>query len=141
MVRAYCFLFASLFSLRRETTARLHRPSPTTRCTSTPHQHPIPTPNTISMQLRPRNHPPSASTLSDYFASSRPQSKKRKVEKDSNHQDHSKPPKRTRYIHAPGKTPFPEWSHPTPEECLEVRNLLESVHGESVSWTKTWQLV
>lgn len=30
----------------------------------------------------------------------------------------------------PGTTPYPEWPHPTPEECEEVTRLLSSVHGE-----------
>ncbi|KAL2871384.1 uncharacterized protein BJX67DRAFT_389037 [Aspergillus lucknowensis] len=32
----------------------------------------------------------------------------------------------------PGTTPFPEWAHPTPEECEEVNTLLSSIHGEVV---------
>lgn len=30
----------------------------------------------------------------------------------------------------PGTTPYPEWPHPTAEECEEVTRLLSSVHGE-----------
>ncbi|KAL1977167.1 hypothetical protein VTN31DRAFT_26 [Thermomyces dupontii] len=30
----------------------------------------------------------------------------------------------------PGVSPFPDWPHPTPEECEEVNRLLSSVHGE-----------
>ncbi|KAF2135770.1 uncharacterized protein K452DRAFT_292961 [Aplosporella prunicola CBS 121167] len=30
----------------------------------------------------------------------------------------------------PGSTPYPEWPHPTPEECQEVVRLLSSIHGE-----------
>ena len=30
----------------------------------------------------------------------------------------------------PGETPFPEWPHPTPEECHEVVRQLSKVHGE-----------
>lgn len=37
--------------------------------------------------------------------------------------------KRPPYRLTPGKTPFPDWSHPTPEECKVVNNLLSSVHG------------
>ncbi|GAD91579.1 HhH-GPD family base excision DNA repair protein [Paecilomyces variotii No. 5] len=33
----------------------------------------------------------------------------------------------------PGVSPFPEWSHPTPEECEEVNKLLSSVHGEVIA--------
>ncbi|KAL8662996.1 MAG: hypothetical protein Q9202_004226 [Teloschistes flavicans] len=29
----------------------------------------------------------------------------------------------------PGVTPYPDWAHPTPEECQEVNDLLSSVHG------------
>ncbi|KAL8669986.1 MAG: hypothetical protein Q9168_005448 [Polycauliona sp. 1 TL-2023] len=30
----------------------------------------------------------------------------------------------------PGMSPFPDWPHPTPEECQEVNNLLSSIHGK-----------
>ncbi len=30
----------------------------------------------------------------------------------------------------PGVSPFPDWLHPTPEECQEVNDLLSKVHGE-----------
>ncbi|KAK2875101.1 hypothetical protein FQN49_001771 [Arthroderma sp. PD_2] len=33
----------------------------------------------------------------------------------------------------PGVSPFPEWQHPTTEECEEVNRLLSSVHGEVVA--------
>ncbi|KAL8987730.1 MAG: hypothetical protein Q9169_008661, partial [Polycauliona sp. 2 TL-2023] len=29
----------------------------------------------------------------------------------------------------PGMSPFPDWPHPTPEECQEVNDLLSSIHG------------
>lgn len=29
----------------------------------------------------------------------------------------------------PGETPYPDWPHPTPEECQEVNDLLSKVHG------------
>lgn len=29
----------------------------------------------------------------------------------------------------PGVTPFPDWVHPTPEECQEVNDLLSTIHG------------
>ncbi|KAL8947221.1 MAG: hypothetical protein Q9222_006469 [Ikaeria aurantiellina] len=29
----------------------------------------------------------------------------------------------------PGVSPFPDWPHPTPEECQQVNDLLSSVHG------------
>ncbi|KAL9599636.1 MAG: hypothetical protein Q9219_003720 [cf. Caloplaca sp. 3 TL-2023] len=29
----------------------------------------------------------------------------------------------------PGVTPFPDWPHPTPEECQEVNDLLSTIHG------------
>ncbi|KAL3456074.1 DNA glycosylase [Aspergillus heterothallicus] len=35
----------------------------------------------------------------------------------------------------PGSTPFPDWVHPTPEECEEVNMLLSSIHGEIVAPT------
>lgn len=37
--------------------------------------------------------------------------------------------KRPSYRLTPGNTPFPDWSHPTPEECKVVNDLLSSVHG------------
>lgn len=30
----------------------------------------------------------------------------------------------------PGETPYPDWPHPTPEECQVVNDLLAKVHGE-----------
>ena len=30
----------------------------------------------------------------------------------------------------PGVTPYPDWSHPTPEECYEVNDLLTKLHGK-----------
>ncbi|KAI9838872.1 MAG: hypothetical protein M1819_004079 [Sarea resinae] len=30
----------------------------------------------------------------------------------------------------PGETPYPDWPHPSPEECQEVTRLLSKVHGE-----------
>ncbi|KAI9831504.1 MAG: hypothetical protein M1826_003394 [Phylliscum demangeonii] len=39
-------------------------------------------------------------------------------------------PKANPYGLTPGQTPFPDWPHPTPEECQEVNDLLSAVHGE-----------
>ncbi|KAF2277644.1 DNA glycosylase [Westerdykella ornata] len=36
--------------------------------------------------------------------------------------------KKLKYPH--GVTPYPDWPHPTPEECREVNRLLTSLHGE-----------
>ncbi|KAI4181320.1 MAG: hypothetical protein L6R41_006689 [Letrouitia leprolyta] len=33
------------------------------------------------------------------------------------------------YRLTPGISPFPDWPHPTPEECQQVNDLLSSVHG------------
>jgi endonuclease III len=45
----------------------------------------------------------------------------------------SKAPKKGKkannYGHTPGVTPFPDWVHPTKEECYEVNRLLSSIHG------------
>ncbi|KAI4196622.1 MAG: hypothetical protein LQ350_006445 [Teloschistes chrysophthalmus] len=30
----------------------------------------------------------------------------------------------------PGVTPYPDWAHPTPEECQTINDLLSSVHGD-----------
>ncbi|KAL8717890.1 MAG: hypothetical protein Q9225_004915 [Loekoesia sp. 1 TL-2023] len=30
----------------------------------------------------------------------------------------------------PGVTPFPDWPHPTPEECQQVNDLLSTIHGK-----------
>lgn len=38
--------------------------------------------------------------------------------------------KNNNYGLVPGTTPYPDWPHPTPEECEEVTRLLSSVHGE-----------
>lgn len=35
-----------------------------------------------------------------------------------------------KHVLTPGITPYPDWPHPTPEECEEVTRLLSSVHGE-----------
>ncbi|PYH94280.1 DNA glycosylase [Aspergillus ellipticus CBS 707.79] len=44
-----------------------------------------------------------------------------------------KPKKKTnQYGLTPGTTPFPDWAHPTPEECEEVNNLLSTIHGEII---------
>ncbi|KAF2635084.1 DNA glycosylase [Massarina eburnea CBS 473.64] len=42
----------------------------------------------------------------------------------------SKKEKNNSYGLTPGQTPYPNWPHPTPEECQEVNRLLSSVHGE-----------
>lgn len=41
-----------------------------------------------------------------------------------------KKPKKANYGLSPGETPYPDWPHPTPEECHEVVRLLEKVHGK-----------
>lgn len=33
----------------------------------------------------------------------------------------------------PGVSPFPDWPHPTPEECQEVVDLLSKVHGPQIA--------
>ena len=38
---------------------------------------------------------------------------------------------RNPYRITPGVTPFPDWQHPTPEECEEVNRLLSELHGET----------
>lgn len=38
-------------------------------------------------------------------------------------------PKANPYGLTPGETPYPDWPHPTPEECQEVNDLLSKVHG------------
>lgn len=46
------------------------------------------------------------------------------------------PTKKTKRVKAnpygltPGETPYPDWPHPTPEECQEVNDLLSKVHGK-----------
>ncbi|PYH48141.1 amidophosphoribosyltransferase [Aspergillus saccharolyticus JOP 1030-1] len=47
----------------------------------------------------------------------------------------TKPPsisksKANHYGLTPGQTPFPDWPHPTPEECEEVNRLLSTIHGQ-----------
>ena len=41
----------------------------------------------------------------------------------------AKSPKKANYGHTPGKTPYPNWPHPTTEECQIVHDLLTAVHG------------
>ena len=43
------------------------------------------------------------------------------------------PKKKDTYGLTPGKTPFPDYSRPTPEECGEVVRLLEKVHGQVIA--------
>ncbi|PSN69107.1 DNA glycosylase [Corynespora cassiicola Philippines] len=38
--------------------------------------------------------------------------------------------KNSNYGLTPGQTPYPNWPHPTEEECEEVAQLLSTVHGE-----------
>ena len=38
-------------------------------------------------------------------------------------------PKANPYGLTPGETPYPDWPHPTPEECQEVNDHLSKVHG------------
>ncbi|KAL1606761.1 hypothetical protein SLS60_004168 [Paraconiothyrium brasiliense] len=38
--------------------------------------------------------------------------------------------KTNNYGIVPGTTPYPDWPHPTHEECEEINRLLSSVHGE-----------
>ncbi|KAI9729205.1 MAG: hypothetical protein M1835_003653, partial [Candelina submexicana] len=42
----------------------------------------------------------------------------------------TKKPKANPYGLTPGETPYPDWPHPTPEECQEVVDLLSKIHGE-----------
>ncbi|KAH8717026.1 DNA glycosylase [Phaeosphaeriaceae sp. PMI808] len=39
-------------------------------------------------------------------------------------------PKNNAYGLTPGKTPYPNWPHPTAEECEEITRLLSKVHGK-----------
>ncbi|KAJ5612288.1 hypothetical protein N7510_005482 [Penicillium lagena] len=41
--------------------------------------------------------------------------------------------KRGPYGLTPGRTPFPDWTHPTAEECEEVHRLLSSIHGDATA--------
>ncbi|KAL4781335.1 DNA glycosylase [Aspergillus varians] len=62
------------------------------------------------------------STVDKAMELTEPQSAKKKRTKKAN-----------TYGLTPGVTPFPDWSHPTPEECEEVNRLLSGVHGEIVA--------
>lgn len=44
----------------------------------------------------------------------------------------SKKPKGHPYGLTPGVSPFPDWPHPTPEECRVVNDLLTQVHGPQI---------
>ncbi|KFY25338.1 hypothetical protein V491_01797 [Pseudogymnoascus sp. VKM F-3775] len=39
-------------------------------------------------------------------------------------------PKKNKYGLTPGRTPYPGFAMPTPEACLEVKNLLSGLHGD-----------
>ncbi|KAL8957818.1 MAG: hypothetical protein Q9193_005006, partial [Seirophora villosa] len=43
-----------------------------------------------------------------------------------------KPPKKKAnpYGLTPGVSPYPDWPHPTPQECQDVHDLLSSIHGK-----------
>ena len=41
----------------------------------------------------------------------------------------TKSPKKQSYGHTPGKSPYPDWPHPTVQECQIVHDLLTEVHG------------
>ena len=41
----------------------------------------------------------------------------------------TKSPKKQSYGHTPGKSPYPDWPHPTAQECRVVHDLLTEVHG------------
>ncbi|RAH66662.1 endonuclease III domain-containing protein [Aspergillus aculeatinus CBS 121060] len=41
--------------------------------------------------------------------------------------------KANQYGLTPGVSPFPDWPHPTPDECEEVDRLLSSIHGRIVA--------
>ena len=38
--------------------------------------------------------------------------------------------KKNKYGFMPGQTPYPDYPHPTPEECYEVNRILSKVHGK-----------
>ncbi|KAL8906276.1 MAG: hypothetical protein Q9171_006336 [Xanthocarpia ochracea] len=42
----------------------------------------------------------------------------------------SRKKKNNPYGLTPGVSPFPDWPHPTPEECQQVNDLLSSIHGK-----------
>ena len=42
----------------------------------------------------------------------------------------AKKPKANPYGITPGKTPYPEWTAPTPEQCHEVNDILSKMHGK-----------
>ncbi|KAL8646143.1 MAG: hypothetical protein Q9210_006302, partial [Variospora velana] len=43
-----------------------------------------------------------------------------------------KPPKKKAnpYGLTPGVSPYPDWPHPTPQECQEIHDILSSIHGK-----------
>ncbi|KAL6710684.1 hypothetical protein ACN47E_007741 [Coniothyrium glycines] len=55
---------------------------------------------------------------------------------DSSPKAKSQKPKNTNYGLIPGQSPYPNYPHPTPEECAEVHRLLSKAHG-AVSAPKT----
>ncbi|KAF2753457.1 DNA glycosylase [Pseudovirgaria hyperparasitica] len=52
-----------------------------------------------------------------------------KTEEKGSPSKKAKKPKDTTYGLTPGETPFPDWPHPTPEECHEVNDVLSKLHG------------
>lgn len=55
---------------------------------------------------------------------------KEKEDEDVADTSPKKIPKKENYGLTPGITPYPDYPHPTPEECREVVRLLEKVHGK-----------
>lgn len=52
-------------------------------------------------------------------------------EKAADPASETKKAKRPAYRLTPGKTPYPKWQRPTPEECAQVNHILSKVHGEA----------
>jgi endonuclease III len=50
-----------------------------------------------------------------------------------------KPKKSKNYGHTPGVTPFPDYAHPTPDECHEVTRILSNLHGTVTAPTEIRQ--
>lgn len=86
------------------------------------------------MQLRLRKN--QIENSESRFSKSLNSTSKRKHEEDTALAEGPKASKRTKYVHSQGNTPFPDHFAPTPEQCLEVKKLLEAAHGESTRPTE-----
>lgn len=91
-------------------------------------------PDLIPSQVKPKDGSPAKKAR--HLKASKPTSRKTEdveelvAKATATTENSPKKAKNNSYGLTPGKTPYPNWPHPTAEECEEVTRLLSSVHGE-----------